>query len=130
MGLARLEHLLKAIGYKARLELLSFLLEAREATLQELSEVLEMPFKTVSRNLKVLQRAGFVKSRIEKGRSLYSISRDSIHRWNLILLALIEDAKRKPTFASKTASEVVDDLVTASFEPTFNNFLKALSFKK
>ncbi|HAW60683.1 MAG TPA: hypothetical protein DCW86_04360 [Actinobacteria bacterium] len=128
MGLARLEYLLKAVGYKARLELLGFLLEAREATLQELSEVLEMPFKTVSRNLKVLQRAGFVKSRIEKGRSLYSISRDSIHRWNLVLLALIKDAKRRPT--TKTTGEIVSDLITASFEPTFNNFLKALSFDK
>ena len=86
-----LEDLFKALANRKRLEALSILLTEGQANLQSLSDELEIPLKTASRNLAILKKAGFLVARTEKGRVVYEINTSDKN--NIItLLVLVKDA--------------------------------------
>ena len=71
------ETVLKAAAYRRRLLLLAALARQEPQDLRALSADLGLPFKTVSRNLRILERAGFVEGTIVRGRACYRLSPDA-----------------------------------------------------
>jgi len=87
-----LENLFKALANRKRLEALSILLTEGKANLQSLSDELEIPLKTASRNLAILKKAGFLVARTEKGRVVYEINTSDKNNNIITLLVLVKDA--------------------------------------
>lgn len=61
-GLRGVEAVLKALGNRRRLVMLTILRRRREMHVGALAEATRLPMKTVSRNLRLLERAGLVLS--------------------------------------------------------------------
>ncbi len=72
MHLSELEKLFKALGNKKRLEIVKLLLENGEMSVGEISEKLDLPLKTASRNLRMLYNAGLLTVKTKKGYVFYS----------------------------------------------------------
>lgn len=84
----------KALANEHRIELLH-LLQKGEKEISELSKHMRLPYKTVARNLKILERTNLVVSRRWQGMVYYSL-RDERHlNYNNILFNVIENRYKK-----------------------------------
>ena len=68
-----LARLFKSVANETRLRLMEHLLHTKEQTVESIAERLDLPYKTVSRNLKILEKAMMVRRRVWQGRVFYSI---------------------------------------------------------
>ncbi len=68
----------QALGEPSRIRLLDFLIEHEEASVQELSERLALPYANVSKHLNVLYTERVVGRRKDGTRSLYFIADETI----------------------------------------------------
>jgi DNA-binding HxlR family transcriptional regulator len=71
------ETVLKAVAYRRRLLLLAALARQQPQELRVLAAELRLPLKTVSRNLRVLERAGLVEGTVVRGRAHYQLCRQA-----------------------------------------------------
>lgn len=68
-----LVHKFKAVSNENRVKIIKFLIENGEVPLETLASGLKLPYKTVDRNLKILEKAGLVTHRRWKGLVYYSL---------------------------------------------------------
>ena len=68
-----LVRIFKSVANERRVRILERLLRAKEQTLEEIVDHINIPYKTASRNLKILEKAMLVKRQMRNGRALYSL---------------------------------------------------------
>ena len=83
-------HIFKAISNENRVKIIEFLIQNEEASLETLSLEIELPYKTVDRNLKILEKAGLVKQRRWRGFVYYSIQDSQTLKYNKIIFDMIK----------------------------------------
>jgi len=91
-NLTDLEDVFKALANSKRLEALLLILSSGEMSLQEISDHLEIPLKTASRNMMILKKAGFLHGKTKDGKLVYEINTASNEDYILTLLVLVKDA--------------------------------------
>ena len=74
----QLAHLSKAIGHPARIAILLFLSETGPSTCQAVVDKLPYSQSTVSGHLQKLKDEGYVKMKLHRTSSIYSIEKDTI----------------------------------------------------
>jgi len=82
---------MKALSDETRLRILNILLE-RECCVCEVMQALDISQSRASRNLGILEDAGFLKSRRDGARMHYSVDRQSTNRYALSLVDLLKDS--------------------------------------
>ena len=87
------EHIkaLKALSDETRLRILNTLLE-RECCVCEIMQALDISQSRASRNLGIIQDAGFIKSRREGTWMHYSIDWGAANRFAILLARLLKDS--------------------------------------
>jgi len=90
-----LVRLFKSVANEKRVLLLETLLEKGEMRLDDLAFYVKLPYKTVSRNLKILEKSMLVKHRTRKGKVYYSIEGSSPLFYEKTLLKLIRHQQIK-----------------------------------
>ena len=68
-----LVRIFKSVANERRVRILEYLLKAKERTMEEIAENVCLPYKTIARNIKILEKAMMVKRRMRNGRALYSL---------------------------------------------------------
>ncbi len=81
---------MKALSDETRLRILKVLLE-RECCVCEIMQALDISQSRASRNLGILQDAGFLKSRREGAWMLYSVDWEAANRFTISLAKLLKD---------------------------------------
>ncbi len=81
---------MKALSDETRLRILNVLLE-RECCVCEVMQALNVSQSRASRNLGILEGAGFLKARREGSWMLYSIDRETTNRYAKSLAKLLKD---------------------------------------
>lgn len=81
---------MKALSDETRLRILNVLLE-RECCVCEVMQALDISQSRASRNLGILQGAGFLKVRRDGAWMLYSVDWDTVNRYALSLAELLKD---------------------------------------
>lgn len=76
MKINKLSKIFKALGNERRLYILKHLLAKRELTVSQISELINLSFKSVSKHLLILENANLVKSKQIGLNKLYSINRE------------------------------------------------------
>ncbi len=71
------EAVLKALANRRRLRMVLMLRHRRELHVSGLADESRLPLKTVSRNLRLLERAGIVLSEVRHGRVFYTLNPDA-----------------------------------------------------
>ncbi len=89
----KLEHVFKTLGNRKRLALLIYLFSG-EATINRLSIALDLPYKTVERNLIRLQEAGFLNKRTISRQAYFSINVGAKAE-HLIIINIIKEKANK-----------------------------------
>ena len=82
--------LFKSLANEKRVKIVKILLENEWITLTSIVDELQLPYKTVARNLKILEKAGLVKSRIMKGLAYYSLDNKPDYYYNKKLIEIID----------------------------------------
>ena len=90
-----LVRLFKSVANEKRILLLETLLEKGEMRLDDLVFYVKFPYKTVSRNLKILEKSMLVKHRTKKGKVYYSIEGSPGLYYGKTLLKLIRHQQSK-----------------------------------
>jgi DNA-binding transcriptional ArsR family regulator len=90
-----LERVYKAVANKKRLRMLSLLLKNKEMLLEEIYNELKIPQATASRNLKILEKAGFLSSRFFRGKVYYSLVERADFHCNMHILESILTRQRE-----------------------------------
>ena len=90
-----LARIFKSVANETRLRLVESLLHTKEQTVESLSERLDLPYKTVSRNLKILEKAMMVRRRVWQGRVFYSIEDSPRLIYGKAIQSLIKKRKSK-----------------------------------
>src|SRR4030042_1464936 len=80
----------KALSDETRLRILKLLLE-RECCVCEVMQVLDISQSRASRNLGILQSAGFLKSRRNGAWMYYSVDWEAVNRYAVSLAELLKD---------------------------------------
>ena len=80
----------KAVSNENRVKIIEFLIQNEEASLETLSLEIELPYKTVDRNLKILEKAGLVKQRRWRGLVYYSILDSQTLKYNKMIFDIIK----------------------------------------
>lgn len=86
----------KALANEHRIELLRLLLEGKEKEISEFSGKLRLPYKTVARNLKILEQTNLVNSRRWKGLVYYSLRNEPRLEYNKVLYGLLQKRFQTP----------------------------------
>lgn len=86
----KLVKVFKALGNERRLLILKHLLQKRELTVGQISELIKLSFKSVSKHLLILENANLVKSRKISLNKLYSIDRKN----QSTIIQIIKDSLR------------------------------------
>lgn len=81
--------LFKGLANDKRLKIIETLLKQEKITLYNIADRLNLPYKTVARNLKILERAGLVTSHIWRGVAYYSLNDNPALTYNRNLINLI-----------------------------------------
>lgn len=87
-----LTRIFKAVANKNRLNILRVMLDARVYEIGEISELVNLPYKTTARNLKLLERHNFLKSQVQSGITYYQINDNKKLFYNQSLISLIKTA--------------------------------------
>jgi len=82
------EATLKTLANRRRLRMLLTLRHNREMCVGGLADELRLPLKTVSRNLRLLERAGMVLSDLRQGRVFYRLNPDAPSLGRMVIGAL------------------------------------------
>ena len=90
---------LKALSDETRLRILNILLE-RECCVCEVMQALDISQSRASRNLGILEEAGFLKSRRDSLWSLYSIDREGAKVYLAMMVKAIAEALEHNTLAA------------------------------
>ncbi len=69
----QLEQALKALGSKRRLEIMNFLKSAKEAPVWLVSEKIDLSYRTTSKHLQILEKAGILKREQRRVEAFYKI---------------------------------------------------------
>lgn len=69
-----LEQYFRALAYKKRFDIYSYILENGECSIEQIIDDLKLPYETIFRNLSVLRSAGFIESRTKKMKSLFKVN--------------------------------------------------------
>ena len=83
-------HIFKAVSNENRVKIIEFLIQNEETSLETLALEIDLPYKTVDRNLKILEKAGLVKPRIWRGLVYYSILDSQTLKYNKIIFNMIK----------------------------------------
>lgn len=94
------ETVLKAAAYRRRMLLLAALARRQPQELRALSADLGLPLKTVSRNLRILERAGLVEGTIVRGRACYRLSTDAPRLAQAVTAIVVHAVRDDEDFAS------------------------------
>jgi DNA-binding transcriptional ArsR family regulator len=86
----------KALANEQRIQLLRLLLGSEEKEISELAHKLSLPYKTVARNLKILEQTNLVNSRRWKGMVYYSLRNEPGLEYNKLLYDLIRKRFTRP----------------------------------
>ncbi|MFC1939955.1 ArsR/SmtB family transcription factor [Chloroflexota bacterium] len=81
---------MKALSDETRLRIMNLLLE-RECCVCEVTQALDISQSRASRNIGILEGAGFLKARREGAWMLYSIDQEAANRYATSLLKLVKD---------------------------------------
>ncbi|MDP2971087.1 MAG: metalloregulator ArsR/SmtB family transcription factor [Deltaproteobacteria bacterium] len=79
----------KALANSHRIELLHILRDG-EKEISDIARKLRLPYKTVARDLKILERTNLILSRRWKGVVYYSLRNEDHFEYNKVLFNLIE----------------------------------------
>jgi len=122
---SRLEQAFKALANEKRIMILKLLLEEKEMFLQGISERLNIPLKTASRNLALLKTAGFVLRKTKRAQVMYQINAEAKEDHIVTLLMLL----RSVCFSriKKRAANKVDFVLGSSFASVAKNLITYLS---
>jgi len=82
--------LFKGLANEKRLKIIEVLIEYKEMTLENIVKRLNLPYKTVARNLKILENAGLVTSQILQSVAYYSLNDTPDLTYNRNLLNLVK----------------------------------------
>lgn len=80
----------KALANETRIRALKLLLSKGELVSEEISASLRLPSATACRNLKILERAGLVRSRIRGGRTFYAIDDSPGFEYNPLIWEILK----------------------------------------
>jgi len=83
---------MKALCDETRLRIMNILLEKEECCVCEIMQALDISQTRASRNLGMLQTAGFLKSRRQGAWMFYSIDRQTTNRYATSLAQLLKDS--------------------------------------
>jgi DNA-binding transcriptional ArsR family regulator len=72
-AITQMESVLKAVANRRRLRMLRVLKKRRELHVGALADEVEIPLKTVSRNLRLMERTGLLVSETRAGRVFYRV---------------------------------------------------------
>lgn len=81
---------LKAVANERRVSILKMLFKEREMNVSQISQRINLSFKSTSRHLLRLEDVGLVKRRQDSLWVYYSINREGLSRYNQALLQLIQ----------------------------------------
>lgn len=90
-----LVRLFKAVANEKRLRIVEALMERKEIALEPLAGYLNLPYKTVARNLKILEKAMLVKSRSSRGNVYYSLETSPKLFYGKAILDLVKKQKAR-----------------------------------
>ena len=99
-----LVRIFKSVANETRIRLLESLLAGKEQTLDTLAAELKLPYKTVSRNLKILEKAMLVKMRTWRGKVYYSTETSSRLIYGKEVLGMIKRRQLRKTKQVKPIS--------------------------
>jgi DNA-binding transcriptional ArsR family regulator len=85
----------KALASEHRIHLLHILMKEGEKDISDLAKKLGLPYKTVARNLKILEQTNLVNSLRWKGLVYYSLRNEEGFEYNKALYEMIEKRYRK-----------------------------------
>jgi len=88
-----LVRIFKSVANETRVRLLEVLLDSKEETLESLSKALNLPYKTVSRNLNILEKAMLVRNQRWEGKVYYSVETSTRLIYGREILKLIKKRK-------------------------------------
>ncbi len=80
----------KAVANDRRIRILRMLLKKREMSISQISQGINLSFKSTSRHLLRLEDVGLIKRRQDSLWVYYSINREGLNRYNRVLLQLIK----------------------------------------
>ncbi len=97
----QLAHLTKAIGHPARIAILLFLTESGPSTCQAIVDKLPYSQSTVSGHLQKLKDEGYIKVRLHRTSSIYSVEKETIlnlHKLVQTVFKLVPEKKQLSLF--------------------------------
>jgi len=80
----------KAVANERRVRILRMLLDKREMNVSQISQGINLSFKSTSRHLLRLEDVGLIKRRQDNLWVYYSINREGLNRYSQALLQLIK----------------------------------------
>lgn len=86
-----IQRIFKSLSAKTRLDILLLLLERKELTVGQISELLNRKFSTISRNLRVLEKDNFLKVRHDSKNAYYSIKSDKKYKYNQFIIKFLKE---------------------------------------
>ena len=111
----------KALGYRRRLEILDLIISNKELCVKDIADKQELPITTVSQNLAILARAGFVTTKKRGTYVNYRIKTTGFSSRNMFLLWLVIDCCRKDEIAPHK-NEMLEGLISGNYK----KFLRGL----
>lgn len=82
--------LIKALGNETRLEIVQYLVNDKQLSLEEIVKRINRPYKTIAGHLKILEKSGLLKSHRWKGEVLYSLNVPQGMYYNRMLVDLVK----------------------------------------
>lgn len=80
----------KAVANENRLRILKVLMDGRAREIGEISNEVNLPYKTTARNLKIFEKYDFLKSNVNSGIVYYQIRKDRKLFYNQMILTMIK----------------------------------------
>ena len=97
-----LQRLFKSVSGKTRIDILLLLLEKGELSVSKIAAELNRKMNTISRNLRILEKDNFVKTRHTSSYVFYSIKEDEKYYYNIAIFGILkrrlQEKKRKDNF--------------------------------
>ena len=86
-----LQRLFKSVSGKTRIEILLLLLQKGELSVSAIAEELNRKINTISRNLGILEKDNFVKTRHTSSYVFYSIKEKEKYNYNVAILQILRN---------------------------------------
>jgi len=80
----------KAVANENRLRMLKVLMDGRAREIGEISNEVNLPYKTTARNLKILERQDLLKSNVNFGFTYYQIKNNKKLFYNQMIFTMIK----------------------------------------